>query len=299
MRINGITNFATHRQPAVDAAIAASNAKGALLASPAGAEAGGLSGLPSRARTAALHPKDLDMSRAVKVISAAQKFILPVPRLPDGVPLVYPGGQRDKDGGSIEGQPISDWQGNPVGTSGVVFRNWKDQTIQAVPGDGTGVIIFNEATAEQAAALTARITALAGTPAALTHAQVEAVLDTAKELGLTDRYNSDRGFIAGKMTPVGGLGADHFGLYKRDDRDICLAVRLEGRGTFTGPAGTPQRYEDGAVIVKQGDAFRLIQTEVFERTYRTAGNEPVDARTLPEGRKAQGPAGMPGDNRPE
>jgi hypothetical protein len=73
------------------------------------------------------HSKDLDTSQAVKVISAAQKFILPIPPLQDGAPLVYPSGQQDKDGESIEGQPISDWQGNPVGTSGIVFRNAKDQ----------------------------------------------------------------------------------------------------------------------------------------------------------------------------
>ena len=35
-------------------------------------------------------PDDLDMSEAAKVSSAAQKFILPIPALSDGVPLVYP-----------------------------------------------------------------------------------------------------------------------------------------------------------------------------------------------------------------
>jgi hypothetical protein len=223
------------------------------------------------------------MSKAAKVISAAQKFILPIPALSDGVLLVYPQGQKDKQGNSLEGKPITDWQGNPIGDTGVVFRNWKDQTVQAVQGDGTGVIIFNEATESQAAELSAFVKQLAGTPSMLNHADIEAVLQFAADLGLTDRYNSDRRFIQSKMTPVGNLGADEFGLYKRDDRDICHAVRLDGRGYFKGPAATAQQYENGAVIVKQGENFRLIQCAEFERTYRLFDGKRAYASLLPLG----------------
>ncbi len=223
------------------------------------------------------------MSKAAKVISAAQKFILPIPALSDGEPLVYPSGTQDRDGNSIEGKPITDWEGKPIGETGVVFYNGKDRSVQAVKGDDTGVIIFNEATEEQARTLMGRVVELAGTPQALNQPAIQAVLATAGAIGLTDRYNSDRGFIQSKMTPMGNLGADCFGLYKRDDRDICLAVRLDGKGVFIGPAATPQIYDDNAVIVQQGNDFRLIQPREFERTYRLADNSPVNARTLPLG----------------
>lgn len=242
---------------------------------------------PAPVTGATVRAADLDMSSAAKVISAAQKFILPIPALSDGEPLVYPSGTKDRNGDSIEGKPIVDWQGKPIGESGVVFYNGKDQTVQAVAGDNTGVIIFNEATEEQARTLKKKAIELAGTAEALTHADIQAVLAAASAMGLVDRYNSERAFIQSKMTPMGSLGADCFGLYKRDDRDICLAVRLDGRGVFIGPAATPQIYDDGAVIVRQGDDFRLVQPREFERTYRLADNSPIDARTLPLGLRQQ------------
>lgn len=225
--------------------------------------------------------EELDMSKAVKVISSAQKFILPIPQLSDGEALVYPSGTKNKTGELIEGQPIADWQGKPIGDSGVVFFNAKDQAVQAVKGDGTGVIIINEVTEDQAAALTAKVHELAGSPEGLSLPQIKEVLATAAGIGLKDMYNSDRGFVQSKMTPVGNLGADGFGLHKRDDRDICLAVRLTGQGEFIGPAATPQQFENGAVIVQQGDKFRLVQSDVFERTYRQASNAPVNSNDLP------------------
>ncbi|MBU6492619.1 MAG: EAL domain-containing protein, partial [Burkholderiales bacterium] len=242
---------------------------------------------PSRAVVASaemnVRPEDLDMSRAVPVISTAQKFILPIPPLADGEPLVYPAGTIDAGGALLEGQPIPDRQGNPLGETGVVFHNAKDQSLQAVPGDGSGVIIFNEVTEAQAAALSAAVTDLAGTPEALNHAQVVAVLDVATSLGLTDCYNSDIGFIRGNMTPVGDLGADCFGLYKRDDRDTCWAVRVVGRGTFRGPAASPQRFDSGAVIVRQGNEYRLVQSSEFGRTYCHSDATPIDVMALPVG----------------
>ncbi|MDE2611683.1 MAG: EAL domain-containing protein, partial [Burkholderiales bacterium] len=59
-----------------------------------------------------VRPADIDMSRAVPVISTAQKFILPIPPLADGEPLVYPAGTIDAGGALLEGQPIPDRQGN-------------------------------------------------------------------------------------------------------------------------------------------------------------------------------------------
>ena len=156
-----------------------------------------------------------------------------------------------------------------------------DQSTQAVKGDGTGVIIINEVTEAQAAILTAKVETLGGTPEALNLTQIKEVLKNAADIGLTDMYNSERSFIQSKMTPVGHLGHDGFGLHKRDDRDICLAVRLDGHGEFIGPAASPQQFEKGAVIVQQGDKFRLVQSDIFERTYRAADNSPLNTKALP------------------
>lgn len=85
------------------------------------------------------------------------------------------------------------------------------------------------------------------------------------------------------MTPVGDLGANEYGLYKRDDRDLCHAVRLEGSGFFQGPAASPQKFEHGAVIVQQDKEYRLVQCDAFERSYCYSDNTAIDARELPLG----------------
>ena len=220
------------------------------------------------------------MSNAAAVISRAQKFILPIGDLKDGVKLEYPTGHEKA------GQEILDYENKPIGTTGVVFYNSTDNSVQAVQGNGSGVIIFNLVNQDQAGLLKAKHDELAkasSTPGILDHSGVLAFLDYATSLGLTDRYNSTREFIRTKMTPVGDLGANEYGLYKRDDRDICHAVRLEGSGFFQGPAASPQKFENGAVIVEQGKEYRLVQCDAFERSYCYSDNTAIDARELPLG----------------
>jgi hypothetical protein len=110
------------------------------------------------------------------------------------------------------------------------------------------------------------------------------VLDYARtELNLGDMYNSTVSFINTKMTPVsvddvtqaGGHEVDAFGLMKRDDRDVCQAVYVPGRFVFEGPAITPQVFESGGVIVRQGEEFRGVQPDIFARTYRLANGKPI------------------------
>ena len=220
-------------------------------------------------------PADLpfDSGSSTVVISSAQKFILPVPKLNEGgEPLVYPAGHEKA------GQPILDYQGKPIGEKGLVFLNAKDQSWQAVAGDGEGVIIINEVTQEQAAKLDQKVKELNQDPNQLTLSQLKQVLDYARnELKLSDMYNSDRAFVKSKMTPVaaGGSEVEGYGLKKRDDRDLCQAVYIPGRFTFEGPAVTPQVFEDGGVIVKQGTDFRGVQPEVFTRTYTLQNGQQI------------------------
>jgi hypothetical protein len=221
----------------------------------------------------------LDRDSGTPVISSAQKFIIPVPAFRDGgEPLVYPKGDQKA------GQPILDYEGKAIGRKGLVFFNAKDRSRQAVAGDGRGVIIVNEVTPEQASRLDEKIRSLQPDPGLLTLAQLKEVLDFARDqLGLGDVYNSDREFIAAKMTAVAaiepprinGRMIEPYGLMKRDDRDLCYAVHIPGKFVFEGPAASPQVFDNGGVIVRQGDAFRGVQPDIFLRTYRME-----DGRTI-------------------
>jgi hypothetical protein len=221
-------------------------------------------------------PEDLSFGPGLStpVISQAQKFIIPVPAFgPEGEKLIYPPDHEHA------GEFIKDWQGSPVGKTGVVFFNSKDRSWQAAPGDGTAVIIINEVTEEQGRKIRDKIRKFHQTPDDLSLDELKQVLTFAREdLRLGDMYNSTRQFVLEKMTPVTrdqSPAADHktgeaFGLMKRDDRDICQAVYVPGTFVFQGPAASPQVFEDGGVLVKQGGDIRGVQPEVFQRTYRHA-----------------------------
>ncbi|MBI3441836.1 MAG: hypothetical protein HY052_08580 [Proteobacteria bacterium] len=55
---------------------------------------------------------------------------------------------------------------------------------------------------------------------------------------------------------------------------------MSGQGQFSGTAATPQKFEDGAVIVKQGDSVRLVQPSIFEETYRHADGAALKASQM-------------------
>ena len=236
--------------------------------------------------------EDLDFTTATQTISSAQKFVIPVPAFrEEGEPLTYPAGTENA------GKPIVDYKGEPIGDKGIVFFNGKDKSWQAAPGDGQSVIILNGVSEAQAAKIVKKIDEASVDPNGLTVTELKSVLDYVRDtLGITDMYNSDKGFIASKMNALetSKTGIEAYGLHKRDDRDICLAVHLSGAGQFQGPAATPQRFENGAIILKQGDSVRLVQPEIFERDYRHAnGNklkvsEVVEAKvSAPKGRAKQ------------
>ena len=213
------------------------------------------------------------------VISTAQKFILPIPELVDGgEPLVYPPNDNRA------GEPIEDYKGEPIGARGLVFFNQEDRTVQAVAGDGNGVIIINEVTVDQASALHQYIVSLTSDPAALTLEQLQQIIAyTQEELNLGDMYNSDRTFVAESMSAIDTWDAaisdapvdPAYGFKKRDDRDINQAIYIPGDFQFQGPAATPQRFEDGGVIVQHDDSVRGVQPDIFLRTYSFSDGQPI------------------------
>ncbi len=68
-----------------------------------------------------------------------------------------------------------------------------------------------------------------------------------------------------------------YGMYKRDAGEVCQAVYVEGRGAFQGPAASPQIYDAGAVIIRQGQRTWLIQPDCFEESYRHPDGSAVKA----------------------
>lgn len=233
------------------------------------------------AATVTVSPADLQFGEGAStpVISTAQKFIIPVPALENGgEPLVYPPDDHRA------GAPIVDYKGEPIGERGLVFFNQADQTVQAVAGDGNGVVILNQVTADQANALHQYILELNPDPASLTLAQLKQVLAFAQqELDLGDMYNSDRTFITENMSPIETWTAvtasdqadPAYGLKKRDDRDINQAIYIPGSFQFEGPAATPQVFENGGVIVQQQDDVRGVQPEIFIHTYSFSNGQPI------------------------
>jgi hypothetical protein len=219
---------------------------------------------------------DFSPEASTPVISGAQKFVLPIAAFKDGGDaLVYPDGDK-------AGQPITDQRGRPIAGRGLVFFNADDGAYQVVRGDGNGVVIIGSVTEAQAAKLVAKVRELAADPSELSLAEVRQVLRYAsQDLGLIGMYNSSRAFVASEMTEVGpSTGIPAYGLHRRDERTICRAVYVAGSGEFQGPAATPQKFVDGAVILNQGGDVRLIQPRAFEASYKHADGRPVKVSEL-------------------
>jgi len=244
-------------------------------------------------RLPAVIPEDLQFTETTStaVISSAQKFILPVPVLADGgEPLIYPPDHPQA------GQPILDWEGNPIGDRGIVFFNHADESVQAAPGDGSGVIIINEVSPDQAEGLHGYIATLTDDPTRLTLDQLNTILTYAQnELELGDRYNSTRTYIQDNMIalmpdngePIGFASDDLYGFKTRNNQEVLRAVYIPDAFQFQGPAATPQMFAAGGVIVQDDDELRGIQPDVFVRTYSLSdGQAIVD---LPQEIKSQTP----------
>ena len=204
---------------------------------------------------------DFGPEASTSVVSDTLRFVIPVPAFKGGgEPLGPPQGAG----------PFLDWNGEPITGRGVVFFNPDDRCYQAAKGDGKEVVIFGLITQREASRLAAVVAKLADDPNDLTLTQFKALLQFASEdLGQIAIYNSARAAVESTMIRAGpDTGIADYGLFRRRGQDLCDAVFVPGDGVFQGPAATPQAFDDGAVIVRQGDDVHLVQTTSFEATYK-------------------------------
>jgi hypothetical protein len=218
---------------------------------------------------------------STSVVSGAMKYVLAVPE-GKGEALVYPETVTDAKGTVHQkGDPITDWQGNALQGEGVVVFNSSEKIYQAgvggKAGDARSVIIINHVTEEQAARLDAKVNELTGgKPENITFDQFKEVERFARqELGLSNMYDSDVKFakknLQDPFTGKGGEEASPVGFKKRDARDRCMAVVVEGPAELQRNNGTALPIgPEGAVLLKQGDDVRVITHADFEATYRAA-----------------------------
>lgn len=228
--------------------------------------------------------KLLNFDNATSVISGALKYILPVP-LDAQNELVYPIDLTDAKGGKHKkGDPIAPYGFSNIGDKGLRVYNGAEGIYQGatpyVRDNKTGatpraVIIINGVTEEMATKLDALVNKLTNNnPESLTFDQYEVVEKYAlEEFKLDNLYDSQVSFVQAKMQDprTGFTAASAYGFKKRDDRDVCYAMRVEGPGELDiGDGSLPLPWgPKGAVILKQGDSpLRVIAKDIFEKDYR-------------------------------
>lgn len=205
----------------------------------------------------------------LELVNRTPRFSLPIPNLGEaGELLVVPSYDPQRGGEVIKT--------NEDGSTarGLVFLNPKDGGIyQAVKGDGTKVLIFNDITAEIASKLMEKITNVQPEIDKISLPELKEIVRFATdELGITDIFNAKRSQIIDDTAPFegfplptdsGGQPIPYFG-YRLVSKDIRHRVALIGI-TVGGDRG--KRYVSDAVVVDDGKHRWCIARDVVERNF--------------------------------
>jgi hypothetical protein len=234
--------------------------------------------LRENAKMAQVTMGEIDFSNAPTVQPIGFRFIIPIPNL-------------GNDNRTIE---VKNWKGETETIVGYGFRNGADSALQAVDGDGSGVILLlvNPETCDKTAvskAILTKIAELGGTES-LDVAKLDTLVKFIQEnVGITDMYNS-KDSIAGSMQGQDGLSASSdrpLGLYEKKDKAGPKAVFVDGRSAvLDGPHAGAAVYDNGFMAVqipgkKEGDkpTYRSIAPEAITACYRLAdGTDLSDPR---------------------
>ena len=218
-----------------------------------------------------LDPKLLNFEEGIKVVNRTTRFVIPVPKLPNGgEPMVYPEG-TEKAGLALK--ELED------GTAerGIVFFNGTDQAWQGVRGNGAEAILVNDVSPEQARALMVKFALLGGADISIDG--IKSLLDFArKTLNITDFYDKKMTGVSSEMAVVDSNNPYYMVVTKPT---LHSAIYIRSGFTFDGPV--MQVYPDGAVIINNGKYSWGIDAGVFQRNFRAiseAGERPL--RSLDE-----------------
>lgn len=126
-----------------------------------------------------------------------------------------------------------------------------------------------------------------GEPASnLSRRSISRIIDFASEvIRFRDIYNSTDAYVRHQLVAIGDApsGADKkpWGWMRRNQLGICHAVFVPGPSLFKGPAATPQQIPpEGAFILRQASAFRMVEKSVLLRTYMNLDFSPLNASTF-------------------
>jgi|GEM_PF-2159360 len=204
-----------------------------------------------------LDPKSLNFDEGIKVVNRTNRFIIPIPALKDGgEPLIYPS-VSPKAGEAIKALDDN------TPERGVVFFNGKDQSWQAVRGNGKEAILANDVTRDQAEALMSKLNELGGTNG-ISLEGVKSLLDFARNnLSIVDFYNKKLDGVTSDMSVIDPSQPLHMAVTKPT---IHSAVYVRDGFTFDGPV--KQIYPNGAVILNDGKYTWGIDSGVFQRNFK-------------------------------
>lgn len=224
------------------------------------------SGIDLKVETRPICMADLDFSTAPTVRGIGYRFIIPVPNL----------------GAENTTLEIKNWKGEAEAVVGYGFKNATDQALQAVVGDGTGVIVvaLNPEAGDIHGASKAIMSFIGdlGGPESLTVSKLNRLMDFVHNtLGLVDTYNSNDK-TASAMAPQAGFiwpGDRPFGLFEKMEKAGPRALFVKGNCTVVdGPHAGTATYPDGFMAVqlppkKEGQApsYRSIAPGAIDYCY--------------------------------
>ncbi|UJR19865.1 hypothetical protein I4U23_022998 [Adineta vaga] len=232
------------------------------------------------------HDLDFSDDKSIPVISVAKKFILSVPQLGETIQITRNG--KYKSGEEFhQGDPLK-CENDIISGKGFAFYNCiNDQWLAAISGlknDDRNVIVLNEVTRDQAIQLQKKLDEY-GDPDTITMPQLKEILAYAESLGLTNYYPSNVGFINKMMENVPGyenMPASTYGWKQRKGTQICRAIYIEGAGELHQPFGEPEKFYDGALIVKHATGrIHVIAKHVGFRTYYHLDNSAIEKDDIP------------------
>jgi predicted deoxyguanosinetriphosphate triphosphohydrolase len=240
-----------------------------------------------------LFEKDLDFSEesSIPVISAAKKFILPVPEHGETIQIKYDGQYR-KGEAFRKGDPVKKGNGSIVSGQGIAFFNdFDDQWVAAISGlsgRDRNIVVLNEVTEEQAIKLQAKLDEV-GEPEKITPQQLKALLEYAKSLGGNIiMHPSNVAYLEDMLENIPGnkveeKSSSKYGFKQRKGIKVCRVTIVEGPFELHQQVGEPETSLETAAVIKHPDGgLHIARDGVLARTYRKPDNTPIRYEDVPK-----------------